>query len=138
MNSRIVATGALLTALGICIGAFGAHALRNILSPYGHEIFKTATLYHLIHGLAIVCLALLRGAGIISPTAVRRVAGLFVFGLVIFSGSLYLLAVTEVRWLGAITPIGGVSLITGWVIVALSALKSANTASRIDNPSAQG
>lgn len=138
MYNRIVAVGAFLTALGIAFGAFGAHALRDTLSLYGHEIFKTASLYHLIHGLAIVCLAPLGALGFVPSTPLKRVAGLFIFGVVVFSGSLYLLAITEIRWLGAITPIGGLSFIVGWLILGLSTLKSANSAPRIDNPSSEG
>lgn len=138
MYNRIIAVGALLTALGIVFGAFGAHALRDTLSLYGHEIFKTASLYHLIHGLAIVCLAPLGALGFLSSTAAKRVAALFAFGVVVFSGSLYLLAITEIRWLGAITPIGGLSFIIGWLLLGLSALRAPRSGSQIDPPTAQG
>jgi uncharacterized membrane protein YgdD (TMEM256/DUF423 family) len=100
--------GAALMFLGVGLGAFGAHGLKDILTGNGRlDTWDTAVLYHLIHGLAVWVL------GYVAPG--RRVAGIcFVMGVLVFSGSLYLLCVTNIGWLGAITPIGGVFFLVGW------------------------
>ncbi len=90
------------------LGAFGAHSLKGILEANGTlEVWKTAVLYHLAHAIALLALALHGGAS-------RGASYLLVAGVVIFSGSLYVLAVTNIRWLGAITPLGGLCLLAGW------------------------
>ncbi|MEP6810489.1 MAG: DUF423 domain-containing protein, partial [Chthoniobacterales bacterium] len=99
---------ALLCFLAVALGAFGAHSLKSILEGNGTlEVWKTAVLYHLAHGIALVALAL-HGA------SNRGAFYLLVAGIAIFSGSLYLLALTNVRWLGAITPLGGLCFLAGW------------------------
>lgn len=100
--------GAVLMFLGVGLGAFGAHGLKDILLENGRlETWDTAVLYHLIHGLAVWVL------GHVAPG--RRVAGFcLVMGVLVFSGSLYLLCITNIGWLGAITPIGGVFFLVGW------------------------
>jgi uncharacterized membrane protein YgdD (TMEM256/DUF423 family) len=98
---------ALVLFLGIALGAFGAHGLADRLEETGRlDNWETATFYHLLHGLALFVLALLPG----------RALGYYWFlaGIVIFSGSLYALALTDISRLGAITPIGGVSFLVGW------------------------
>ena len=105
---------AALCFLAVALGAFGAHSLKGILSANDTlEIWKTAVLYHLAHAIALLALALQgaqnRGAFI-----------LLVAGVVIFSGSLYLLALTNVRWLGAITPLGGLCFLAGWAWLIVS------------------
>ena len=101
--------------LGVALGAFGAHALQGHLSPTHIQIYHTAVLYHLLHTMALL------GYGIISRDLkrVRRWPGIcFAAGIIIFSGSLYLLALTGISWLGAITPIGGLLLLGGWIGLA--------------------
>ena len=117
LQPRIVAAlGALLAALAVAGGAFGAHGLRARLTPADLATFETAVRYHLIHALALFAVAWVmdRWPGGTGPTA----AVLMVLGIVIFSGSLYFLVLTGPRWLGAITPIGGVCLIAGWALLA--------------------
>ncbi len=99
--------------LGVGLGAFGAHGLKDILTEHGRvATWETAVFYHLVHGLAVWLL------GHVAPG--RRAVGFcFVIGVLIFSGSLYLLCVTNIGWLGAITPIGGVFFLVGWGILAL-------------------
>ena len=110
------AAGAALGGLGVIAGAFGAHGLRAALTPERLAIWHTAANYQLIHALALVATALLLAW---RPSRAARVAGwAFLAGVVVFSGSLYLLAVTDVGWLGAITPIGGVAFILGWGALA--------------------
>ena len=115
------ATGAVLCALGVVLGAFGAHGLRERLTADLLAVFETGVRYHLIHALGLLAVA---WAASRWPNAWVGAAGwLFVAGIAVFSGSLYVLAVTGIRWLGAITPIGGVCLIAGWVVLAVGALR---------------
>jgi uncharacterized membrane protein YgdD (TMEM256/DUF423 family) len=110
----------LLGGLGVALGAFGAHAMRGRIAENLLANFETGVRYHFYHALALVAVAV----------AIQRwpnsnlpvIAGwLFVVGVVIFSGSLYVMAFTGLRWLGAITPIGGVALIAGWLCLLLVA-----------------
>jgi uncharacterized membrane protein YgdD (TMEM256/DUF423 family) len=113
MNSLLFRVAAAFCFLGVALGAFGAHALRGTLEAnHTTEIWKTAVLYHFNHALALLVLAAL-------PTLNRVAGSLFVAGIVIFSGSLYLLALTNVKWLGAITPLGGLCFLAGWVSLAV-------------------
>lgn len=107
-------------ALGVCLGAFGAHALKSRLPADLFDIFEVGVRYHFYHALALLAVA--AGAGALWGS---RWTGLacwsWTVGILVFSGSLYLLAFTGVRWLGAITPIGGVAFILGWVFICLAA-----------------
>jgi uncharacterized membrane protein YgdD (TMEM256/DUF423 family) len=105
--------GCVFGFLGVAAGAFGAHALRAHLPPDLLAVFETAARYQMYHALALLFAsrAASRGGG-------TAAGWLFTAGITIFSGSLYLLALTGVRWLGAITPIGGVALLAGWLMLA--------------------
>lgn len=103
---------ALLAAAGVMAGAFGAHALRDVVAPADLAIWDTASRYHLMHAIALLAVGLKFDANLQKPAAV------LLLGILIFSGSLYLLVLTGLRWLGAITPIGGVALILGWLWLA--------------------
>jgi uncharacterized membrane protein YgdD (TMEM256/DUF423 family) len=121
MQRTFLALGAVSGALAVVAGAFGAHGLRGSLSPDLLAVFETAARYHMYHALALIAVAAiatrLQGRG-------ADVAGwLFVAGTVVFSGSLYLLALGGPRWLGAVTPLGGLCFIVGWVALAWSALR---------------
>ncbi len=104
--------GSILLFIGVALGAFGAHALKSKLSEYGLDIYKTAVLYHLIHALGIL------GIGILSlqwsSTNLNMVGTLLLLGIIFFSGSLYLLSITGIKWLGAITPLGGLCFLAAW------------------------
>lgn len=105
--------------LAVALGAFGAHALRDALSADMRAVFETASHYHFVHTLAL----LLAGAAPMAGVRRRPMAlacGLWTFGIIVFSGSLYLLAVTGTGWLGAITPIGGVAFLLGWLAIAVA------------------
>jgi uncharacterized membrane protein YgdD (TMEM256/DUF423 family) len=116
------ATGALLGAAAVALGAFGAHGLKARVPPEDLAIFETAARYHLIHALAIVAVAWVVDR---FPGALAQAAGwLFVFGIVLFSGSLYALVLSGVRRLGMITPLGGLLFIAGWIALAAAALRS--------------
>jgi len=116
------ATGALLCGLGVVLGAFGAHGLQTRLTPDMLDTYEIGVRYHISHALGLLAVA---WAAARWPGAWTSASGyLFVAGIVIFSGSLYVLAVTGLRWLGAVTPIGGVCFIAGWVALAVGALRA--------------
>lgn len=118
-----IALGAILACLGVVLGAFGAHALKDkFASPHYAAIWETAVQYHMYHALGIVGLGILSNAAILGSTSLLSWAGYLMFtGIIFFSGSLYVLAVTGVKKLGAITPIGGMLFIVAWVLVAVAA-----------------
>jgi len=116
---RIFASlGACLGFLAVLAGAFGAHALRSRISPELLSVFETGVRYQMYHALALLAVAWILSR---SPSGLAAWSGaLFVVGTVLFSGSLYLLALTGARWLGAITPFGGVAFLAGWICLALA------------------
>jgi uncharacterized membrane protein YgdD (TMEM256/DUF423 family) len=111
--------GAVSAFLSVAAGAFGAHALRTRLSPELLAAFETGARYQMYHALGLIAAA---GAAARWPGAFPQWAGwLFVAGTVLFSGSLYALSLSGVRWLGAITPLGGVAFLVGWICLGLAA-----------------
>ncbi len=104
-------------ALAVAAGAFGAHGLKAMLSPDMLAVFEAGARYHMVHALAMAIAAL---------AGTRWAPGLFLGGIVLFCGSLYLLALSGVTWLGAVTPAGGVLLIAGWICLALSSFRKAS------------
>jgi uncharacterized membrane protein YgdD (TMEM256/DUF423 family) len=112
---------AIVGALAVLCGAFAAHGLEARLSPEAREIFETAARYHMYHALAMG-LAAMAMRGEAAPRA-RLAAILFLAGILLFSGSLYLLALTTNAAFGYVTPIGGLCFIAGWVFLALAALR---------------
>ena len=109
---------AVFLALAVGMGAFGAHGLKARLDAYHLDIYKTAVLYHFLHALGMLIVATLPRTGSVSAESASSVCWLLAAGILIFSGSLYLLAVTGVAVLGAITPFGGVAFILGWLLLA--------------------
>jgi uncharacterized membrane protein YgdD (TMEM256/DUF423 family) len=123
MEKTLVLLGAILGALGVGIGAFGAHGLKPIVSADMLANFETGVRYHLMHALALFAAAFV--ATRFPQSTLPLTAGwLFAAGILIFSGSLYLMALTGMRWLGAITPIGGVAMIAGWACLAVVAARA--------------
>ncbi len=112
------AGGAILLALAVALGAFGAHGLRDRLDAYHMSIWEKAVFYHFVHALGILIVSVLPKTGTFSEYATDWAGTLLLAGIVLFSGSLYLLAVTGIRWLGAITPVGGVCFIAAWLALA--------------------
>ena len=108
----------LLAATAIALGAFGSHALRARLEPRMLEVFEIGVRYQLIHALALLAISL--GWPGLQPRRATTACSLMLGGTIVFSGSLYLMVLTGIRMLGAITPIGGVALIFGWLILAFS------------------
>ena len=116
--AKLFITLASLSAMtAVMLGAFGAHALRQRLDDYSRGVFETAVQYHFYHSLALLAVGML---ALSQPqTVLLKSSGwLFFIGILIFSGSLYLLSITGHRWLGAVTPLGGLSFIAGWACLA--------------------
>ena len=117
-----VGIAAINMAIAVALGAFGAHGLKNIASPQQLEWWHTATLYLLVHALGLLLVGLLIRLKYITQTT----AWLLQIGIIIFAGSLYAMTLGAPLWFGAITPIGGVLMIAGWLCLALSAFKINN------------
>jgi uncharacterized membrane protein YgdD (TMEM256/DUF423 family) len=114
-NLSWVQLASLMMFLGVTMGAFGSHALRGKITDYQLEIYKTGVMYQLIHALGLFIVAWLTTQ---SQDPRVHYAGLcFLVGMFLFSGSLYLLAVTDVKWFGAITPLGGFAFLAGWFLL---------------------
>lgn len=123
MQERHIAVcGALNMLIAIACGAFGAHALKNLLSPDLLAIWHTAVQYQMAHALGMLLIVAL-APRLLSSSALSRIGIAMLFGIVVFSGSLYVLALTGVRWLGAITPIGGVAFLLAWGLLGWEVLK---------------
>jgi uncharacterized membrane protein YgdD (TMEM256/DUF423 family) len=105
---------AILLGLAVILGAFGAHGLRGRLDTYSMGIYERAVFYHFIHALGLLVVSILPRIGLLRPAAGAWVCGLLAAGIVLFSGSLYVLAVTGARVLGAVTPLGGLAFIAAW------------------------
>ena len=121
MSQLFLIIAALLGATGVMLGAFAAHGLRARLPEDLLTVFQTGVQYHMYHALALF------GVGLLcmqygESTLLRASGWAFVVGIVIFSGSLYILSLSGIRWLGAITPIGGVAFLTGWLLLAAAML----------------
>lgn len=119
MKSRsILITGSVFMALAVAFGAFGAHIVQDMLTPERFDVYQTGVEYHFYHALGLLI------AGTVSMHFknnkwIARSAVLFIAGILIFSGSLYILTLSDTGWLGAITPIGGVAFILGWIFFAV-------------------
>lgn len=111
-----------LALLAVMAGAFGAHGLRSLVSERGLEVFQTAVTYQMYHSLALVLVAVLAGQGL-SANLLRWASGFFLAGILLFSGSLYLLVLTDIRWIGPITPLGGTCFMVGWALVIAAGLR---------------
>ena len=113
MNRQWLVLGALSACLSVAAGAFGAHALKASFSPEALVTWETAARYQMYHALAMLAVGL--AAQALRTTSLRVAGLLFLIGTLVFSGSLYALVLTGERWLGAITPIGGLALMAGWL-----------------------
>jgi uncharacterized membrane protein YgdD (TMEM256/DUF423 family) len=124
MHRLFLTTSAALGALSVILGAFGAHGLKKALADVGDGALRlgwweTAAQYHLAHALALGLVASVAAQGFYG----RLACGAFIVGITVFSGSLYVMALTGQRWLGAVTPLGGLALIVGWVAFAVAAFQ---------------
>ena len=108
--------------LSVAFGAFGAHLLKNILDEYGKSIYEKALLYQMFHTMALFAVGVMQRFD--KETSFSIAGWGFFIGIILFSGSLYVMAITGMKWLGAITPIGGVAFLLGWLWVGWSIIKS--------------
>lgn len=118
-----LALGTINAALAVTLGAFGAHALRSRVTPEMLAVYHTGSQYHFYHALGLLAVGMI---AMHSPEVpFLRLAGwLMTLGIVLFSGSLYLLAISGTRWLGAVTPLGGVAFIAAWLLLAVGTLRT--------------
>lgn len=122
-SRRVLAIGAGFALLGVAAGAFAAHGLATVLDARPLAIFETAARYQMYHAFALLVVGLLSLGPQFSRALLQFASGAFMLGIVLFCGSLYLLALTGIGWLGAITPIGGTAFLFGWLATLLAALK---------------
>ena len=126
MNKNILLAGAILALFTVAIGAFGAHALQDLLLQNERtETFETAVKYQSLHALALLILGILSGN--LKNVWINYAAISIVIGTIIFSGSLYILSITNITFLGAITPIGGLGMIIGWIFLILAIYRGKQT-----------
>ncbi len=121
-RDKLVSAGALLGLIGVAFGAFGAHALRARISPEMLEVYKTGVSYQMTHALALLLLAALIGDSS-APRLIGRAGALMLVGTIVFSGSLYLLAITSTKAWGFVTPFGGICILAGWFALVFSSLR---------------
>ena len=121
MDKLFFALGALFAFIGVAAGAFGAHGLKNRLTPDMLAVFEVGVRYQMYHALGLLAVAWAISRW---PGALTSAAGwLFVAGIIVFSGSLYVLSLSGIRWLGAVTPLGGLAFLAGWLCLAWAALR---------------
>lgn len=122
MMKVFVALGSLMAFLGVGVGAFGAHSLKNVLTGKWAGVYETGVHYHLVHALGLILIGILIEK---FPGSLMNWAGWLLFaGILLFSGSLYVLSITKIDMIGAITPFGGVAFLAGWLLVIIAVLKS--------------
>ncbi len=121
--TQTTVTGFLL-ALAVVFGAFGAHGLRDILDPYSMSVYQTGVYYHFFHGLGMLAIPLLVKAELVTAGSGKWAHGLMGIGILFFSGSLYVLAISGQTILGAVAPIGGTAFIAGWMMLVWGSLQA--------------
>ncbi len=119
MNHKLFRIAAALLGIAVALGAFGAHGLQDMVEPERIDVWEKAVRYQMLHATALMILAV--AAAHLTAKTVQRASGLFQIGILLFSGSLYLLVLLDVPALGAVTPFGGVAMIAGWVLLTISA-----------------
>ncbi|ADE15978.1 protein of unknown function DUF423 [Nitrosococcus halophilus Nc 4] len=123
MAKFFISVGAILAALGVILGAFGAHGLRAKLEPRMLEVWQTGVEYHMYHALGLILIGII--SHWIGGGSLIKWSGILMFiGILLFSGSLYLLAFTKLGWLGAVTPFGGTAFIIAWILLAVALLRT--------------
>ena len=129
-----VIAGSLLGGLAVLIGAFAAHALSGSLSAERVQTFEIAVRYQMYHSIALILTGVIRH--LLDVPAIRWAGISFFTGILIFSGSLYILVLADIRWLGAITPVGGIAFVMGWLCLAVAYWKTGPGANSAQKPSA--
>jgi uncharacterized membrane protein YgdD (TMEM256/DUF423 family) len=126
----VLVAGAGFAMLAVMIGAFAAHGLKQVLDTYSLGLFETASRYQMYHAIGLLIVAVISTIPQFSPRWLKFAAFAFILGIVLFSGSLYLLALSGIKWLGAITPLGGVAFLFGWLALIIAALKHTTPSTR--------
>lgn len=121
MARLFLSIAAILAGLSVAGGAFASHALKERLSERALEIFETGSKYQMYHALALLAIGLLLSRSEVASTLLNTAGFAFIAGVVLFSGSLYALSLSGIKWLGAITPLGGVAFLVGWGCLAIAA-----------------
>ena len=124
-SRRVLGAGAALALLAVVSGAFAAHGLKTILDAQQLALFETAARYQMYHALALLIIGIMASLQQFSRTLLTLAAFAFILGIFLFCGSLYLLALSGITWLGAITPLGGTAFLAGWLAMMIAALKPA-------------
>lgn len=119
---KFIQIGSIMMAAAVALGAFGAHGLKNIVDAYGMEIWQKAVNYHFYHALGLLFISFLFTLNI-DENRLKKAGYIMFTSILIFSGSLYIMALTNIKWLGAITPIGGVGFIVSWMMIFYSLKK---------------
>jgi len=122
-SRRVMGIAATFALLAVMLGAFAAHGLKAMLDAQQLALFETAARYQMYHALALLVVGLLATSRQFSRNLLKLACLAFITGIILFSGSLYLLALSDVRWLGAITPLGGMALLAGWLATIVAVLK---------------
>jgi len=121
MSKTILMTASAVLALAVIVGAFGAHGLKSHLSNEMMQVYKTGVEYHFYHALGLLFIGVL---SVSMPSGLLNWSAFFLtLGIILFSGSLYVLSISGITWLGAITPLGGLSFIAGWILLFLAVWK---------------
>lgn len=122
-----IIAGAVNAAIAVALGAFGAHALKERLSAHYLAVWETAVQYQMFHAIGLLAVGILMSSALLGPSTALSWAGyLLLAGIIVFSGSLYALSLSGIGILGAITPIGGVAFIAGWIMLIIAAAKFGN------------
>jgi uncharacterized membrane protein YgdD (TMEM256/DUF423 family) len=122
MLKIFIVLGSLNAFLVVVLGAFGAHGLKDRLSENMLDIYQTGVQYHMYHAIGLLFVGIL--AQWLSPSTLSWAGWAFMVGIVLFSGSLYVLSISGIKWLGAITPLGGLAFLIGWLLIVIAALRS--------------
>lgn len=123
MRTPFLFAGTLSALLAVGLGAFGAHGLKHLVTPEMLEIYKTGVTYQMWHALGLICIALLQQQAPLANKLLCWAGWLLIGGIILFSGSLYLLVLLDAKWLGMITPFGGLAFLAGWLCLVIFARK---------------
>ncbi len=133
MRTFWIPAGAFSAACAVALGAFGAHGLRGTLSPEMLAVFETAVRYQMYHAFGMLIVGLAgRGQFPCQPRSLNAAGSAFLAGTLLFSGSLYALSLTGIRWLGAITPLGGIAFMAGWILLGLACILGSRGTTHVD------
>ena len=124
INRGFVVAGAGFAMLAVMMGAFAAHGLKQVLNTNALDLVDTAARYQMYHAIALVIVGIVSTIPQFSRPWLKLAAVAFILGIILFSGSLYILALSGIKWMGAITPIGGIAFISGWCSLIVAALKN--------------